>query len=181
MGCAWSKPPSAWCLSSWSTAACRITFEVSGVSLLRRPCWACAWMCVRAWPTWKKLVSSTETWYEQAQGLTPASTGPKTIPLKCSSAKSERASLSSAPHMAFPPPPAFSCSTHFRRSLVGKCFKSAQIGTAPGYSSNTCPRSFNPHSSNHWLWNLQPLLIAFSVPQFPPVKMKAVGKDSLTL
>lgn len=102
-GCAWSKPPSAWCSSSWSTAACQITFEVSGVSLLRRPCWACAWMCVRAWPTWKRRVSSTETWYEQAQGPTPPSTGPKNIPLKCSSAKSERASLSSAPHMAFPP------------------------------------------------------------------------------
>lgn len=61
-GCAWSRPPSASCLSSWSMAACRITCAASGGSWLQRPCWACAWTCARAWPTWKRRVSSTGTW-----------------------------------------------------------------------------------------------------------------------
>ena len=136
---AWNRPPSAWCLSSWSTAACQTTCVARGGSLPRRPCWACVWTYVRAWPTWKRSVSSTETWM---QGKTYKSRVKGHVPLKCRTTKTGNARINKKAQ-AFFLPVATSSFLHPR----GRSSWDSVLGSIPSPTSNFHSLSWSLHSS----------------------------------
>jgi hypothetical protein len=86
-------------------------------------------MCVRAWPTWKRRVSSTETWYEQeCRAHVSRCRTDWPIALKCNATNTENALINDWPatdHRPSPLSQLLLSPTHFW-VLVRKHFRRTQ-------------------------------------------------------